>query len=252
MNALPLKICGLTRGEDARLCAEIGAAYVGFIFVAASPRCITPERVARLDTGGALRVGVFAGTPPDEVRRIMALARLDYAQLHGGESPDLCRAVGPERVIKVLWPEALAAAAKSGPVSGPVSGPALGSAAGEVGGKAAGVPTGPAPGANPGTALDALYAECERFAPVCSLFLLDAGQRGGGGGRSLAFEALRDFRPSRPWLLAGGLGPDNLAVAAATCSPHAFDCNSALEEAPGRKSAALVRAAAEVLRKIET
>lgn len=223
MTRLPLKICGITRPQDARLVAATGAAYAGFVFAAKSPRFIAPERAAGLDTGPALRVGVFTGTPPDELRRVMALARLDFVQLHGGEDLETCRAVGravgPERVIKVLWPEALAPDLSDLPDSE----------------------------SRPESRLEALARECERFAPVCALFLLDAGQRGGGSGRSLDFALFRDFAPPRPWLLAGGLGPHNLAEAVAACSPHAFDCNSGLEEAPGRKDPGLVRAAATIL-----
>lgn len=209
MTRLPLKICGITRDEDARLCDAVGARYAGFIFAAASPRFISPERAARLDTGGVLRVGVFVGAPPDEICRVAALARLDYVQLHGGEDAAVCRAVGPERVIKVLWPEA-----------------------------------------SPGSAdaLAALRLDCERYAPVCAMFLFDAGQSGGGSGRSLRFTSFGDFASPRPWLLAGGLGPLNLAEAAQSCAPHAFDCNSGLEEAPGRKSPEKARAVAAILR----
>lgn len=212
MSLLPLKICGLTRTRDAALCAEVGAAYAGFVFAAKSPRCVSPGRAARMDTGRAARVGVFAGAGPEEVRETMRLARLDYAQLHGGEDAAFCRAVGPERVIKVFWPEAL----RSGEES---------------------------EGALPA----ALERECARFASVCALFLLDAGLSGGGSGQSLPFRALRAFRPARPWLLAGGLGPRNLAEAVAACAPLAFDCNSGLEEEPGRKNPALVRRAASIL-----
>lgn len=209
MTRLPLKVCGVTREEDARLCAAIGARYVGFIFASKSPRFIPPERAARLDAGGALRVGVFVGAPPEEICRAAKQARLDYVQLHGGEDAAVCRAVGPERVIKVLWPDA-----------------------------------------SPGSAdaLAALRTECERYAPVCAMFLLDAGQSGGGSGRSLRFASFGDFAPPRPWLLAGGLGPHNLAEAARSCAPHAFDCNSGLEEAPGRKSPEKARAVAAILR----
>lgn len=220
MKRLPLKICGLTRPEDALLCAEVGAAYAGFIFAPESPRRISPERAASLQTGAALRVGVFANALPEAVLDIMNLARLDYAQLHGGESVDVCRAVGPDRVIKVFWPQA-------------------GHGDDGAGGDAA---------VRHAAAAEKLRRDCELFAPVCALFLLDAGQGGGGSGQSLDFAALSDFRPPRPWLLAGGLGPHNLAMAAAACAPHAFDCNSELEQTPGRKDAVLVRRAAAVLR----
>jgi phosphoribosylanthranilate isomerase len=135
----------------------------------------------------------------------MKLARLDYAQLHGGEDEKFCRRVGAERVIKVLWPALFESA-------------------------------------------DLLLAECERFARSCALFLFDAGRQSGGSGEILAWDALRGFKAPRPWILAGGLGPDNLARAVRTCLPWAVDCNSALEDAPGIKNLEKLRAAAAVLR----
>jgi phosphoribosylanthranilate isomerase len=177
----------------------------GFIFTPASPRCISPQTAAGLPKGGAARVGVFAGQGAEEVLHIMDQAKLDYAQLHGNEDETFCRAIGRERVIKVLWPE-------------------------KLGGR------------------DDLLAQCQRFAPVCSFFLLDAGKQGGGSGASLPWENLRAFSPPRPWLLAGGLSPENLPQAMLFCSPHAFDCNSGIEEAPGLKSASRLAALARIFK----
>ena len=107
------KICGLRREEDVRLCHDLKADFTGFIFVRASPRFVDPEKAASLSPGSDAassrtrprRVGVFAGSPLEDVRRIARMAKLDVFQLHGGESEDYCRALGPERVIKVLWPQ---------------------------------------------------------------------------------------------------------------------------------------------------
>jgi phosphoribosylanthranilate isomerase len=100
-----LKVCGLTRAEDALMCAELGVDWLGFIFHPASPRRVNPGLVAGFETRAARRVGVFVEQNPAEVRRIMDEARLDLAQLHGGQSLEFCRAIGPERVIKVFWPQ---------------------------------------------------------------------------------------------------------------------------------------------------
>ena len=105
------KICGLTRREDVLLCRELGVDFLGFIFAAQSPRRVFPSFVAALPEGPGRRAGVFAGSCVGETLRVMEEARLDYAQLHGGEDADFCRAVGPERVIKVLWPDRLTRAA---------------------------------------------------------------------------------------------------------------------------------------------
>lgn len=104
MAEIPCKVCGITRLEDLRFCQERGVAFTGFIFVPSSPRRVTPEFAASLPAGADRKVGVFAGESVAAVRAVLAAAGLAYAQLHGGEDPAYCRAVGPERVIKTLWP----------------------------------------------------------------------------------------------------------------------------------------------------
>ncbi|SDF68163.1 phosphoribosylanthranilate isomerase [Desulfovibrio legallii] len=100
-----VKFCGLTRQEDADQAVRLGARMGGFIFHPRSPRGVRPETAAALDTGPLLRVGVFVEQDAEEIRAIMAAARLDLAQLHGGQSVECAQAVGAERVIRVLWPE---------------------------------------------------------------------------------------------------------------------------------------------------
>jgi len=100
-----LKVCGLTRAEDALMCAELGVDWLGFIFHPASPRSVEPGLALGFETGAAKRVGVFVDQNPAEVNLLMTEARLDLAQLHGNQSREFCRAVGPERVVKVFWPQ---------------------------------------------------------------------------------------------------------------------------------------------------
>lgn len=102
---LLVKVCGMTRQQDADACRELGADLLGFIFHPPSPRNLAPEQAAAIQTPGVLRVGVFVRQGADEVRAVMAAARLDLAQLAGNQDPDFCRAVGPERVIRVFFPE---------------------------------------------------------------------------------------------------------------------------------------------------
>ncbi len=102
-----IKICGITRLEDALCAAECGADAVGFIFHPASPRYITAERakaiIAELPAGIA-KVGVFVNRPAEEVKRTVEACGLDLIQLHGDESPAYCRLFPPERVIKAVSP----------------------------------------------------------------------------------------------------------------------------------------------------
>ena len=107
MSDLLAKVCGLTRKEDLLYCQKEGVHLTGFIFIPTSPRYVSPALVAGLPLGGNGRVGVFAGEGLDTVRAVMGEAKLDYVQLHGDEDPDYCRAMGPDRVIKTLWPMGL-------------------------------------------------------------------------------------------------------------------------------------------------
>jgi len=103
-----IKICGITRLEDALCAAACGADAVGFIFHKASPRYITQERakviIAHLPRGIA-KVGVFVNREREEVERTVDACGLDLIQLHGDESPAYCRLFPPERVIKAVSPK---------------------------------------------------------------------------------------------------------------------------------------------------
>jgi phosphoribosylanthranilate isomerase len=86
---LLLKACGITCSEDAAAACELGYGAVGLVF-AESPRQVDPARAREICSSlpsSILRVGVFAGEEPGEIRRIMEHCGLDLVQLHGGEDP---------------------------------------------------------------------------------------------------------------------------------------------------------------------
>jgi phosphoribosylanthranilate isomerase len=98
-----LKVCGITRKEDALAAARAGFDAVGMVF-APGPRQISPE-TARAITGalppGLLAVGVFVNEEVEEVERMMRFCRLDLAQFHGEEDPALVARFG-DRAIKAV------------------------------------------------------------------------------------------------------------------------------------------------------
>lgn len=213
-SRLLVKVCGLTRQRDVDACADAGVDLCGFIFHPASPRAVTPAVAAGLHSHGMARVGVFVRQSADEVLVVMDAARLDFAQLHGGQDAAFCHRVGPERVIRVAWPQRHVDSA----------------------GYADRV---------------ALEAELAGLAPHVRCFLLDAGTSGGGHGATMDWAALRGLSPGAPWLLAGGLTPDNVTSAVAACgggSMIGVDLNSGVESAPGQKDAPRVAAALAALR----
>lgn len=101
---VPVKICGITRPEDADLATRLGAAWVGFIFWPRSPRFVEPAAAAAIlgglppHVGG---VGVFVDQPVDEVNAVADEVGLAAVQLHGRESTATCRACR-RRVIKAV------------------------------------------------------------------------------------------------------------------------------------------------------
>lgn len=123
MNGRPrVKICGLTRADDAELAVTLGADALGFVFWSRSPRAVRAadarQITARLPPL-VTRVGVFVDASPSEVAAVVREAGLDVVQLHGGESPDAYGETGA-RVMKVAaldhagrveeiaaWPEAV-------------------------------------------------------------------------------------------------------------------------------------------------
>ena len=100
-----IKVCGQTHPATVDCAAAYGARFVGFIFHSKSPRCISPERAAQIPSNNVKRVGVFVRQGAEEILPIMQRARLDFAQLHGKQSTDVAKIIGPQRIIRVLWPE---------------------------------------------------------------------------------------------------------------------------------------------------
>ncbi len=101
-----VKICGVTNADDAALAASLGADFVGLIF-ADSPRRVTPAEAAEIVAGLPTfqqTVGVFLNAAPADVVATCSAVGLDYAQLHGTESPAVCSEVAGAGipVIKVL------------------------------------------------------------------------------------------------------------------------------------------------------
>jgi phosphoribosylanthranilate isomerase len=99
-----VKICGLTRFEDAELAVQLGADALGFVFWPESPRAVTPDVVrdiVRHLPALPVRVGVFVNASPHEVARVAEIAALDAVQLHGDEEVDEYLRLVP-RVIKAV------------------------------------------------------------------------------------------------------------------------------------------------------
>lgn len=101
-----VKVCGVTSPEDARVAAGCGADAVGLLF-AESPRRVSVELAGEISAAlppGVARVGVFVDSPASEVLRVAREAGLDYAQLHGDETPETVTEIRESgvKVVKAL------------------------------------------------------------------------------------------------------------------------------------------------------
>lgn len=93
---IPVKVCGITRTEDASRAAALGAQAIGFIFYERSERFLEPAEAAEISQalGDRVRkVGVFVNEKPERVNEIIDIAGLDLVQLHGDETPEFCKKV---------------------------------------------------------------------------------------------------------------------------------------------------------------
>ncbi|MCU0891339.1 MAG: phosphoribosylanthranilate isomerase [Sandarakinorhabdus sp.] len=205
----PFKICGVTTPEVTDVSVAVGAAHIGFNFFPPSPRHLDPASAAALIGRVPAGIGRVAVlvAPDDALVAAVLAAGIDILQLHD---------VPPERVA------------------------ALKSRYGRPVWLAAGVKT------------RADIAAAERAAGPADLLLLDAKAPNDAplpGGNGLAFDwrLLHDHRPTRPFGLAGGLAPGNVAAAIRSVAPALVDVASGVEEGAGVKSVEKIRAfAAEV------
>ena len=92
-----VKICGISRVDDALAAARLGAHALGFVFYANSPRHVAPSRVAEIIAvlpPFVTTVGLFVNPDAGEVERVLAQVPLDLLQFHGEETPEFCARFG--------------------------------------------------------------------------------------------------------------------------------------------------------------
>ena len=217
-----IKICGITNVDDARCAAEAGADFLGFIFYPKSPRNVTLEQTAtitqtiRREFGAdAPRcVGVFVSETVEHVMAVLDIAGLDLAQLHGDESPAEVRMLQP-RAFKAIRPQALAEAA-----------------------------------ASVDEASVAVYRNVAPADTALPQLLMDAyhPHQHGGTGILADLALARTLAPRLRLMLAGGLTPETVGPAIEQVRPWGVDVSSGVEQTPGVKNHARVRAFVQAVR----
>ena len=210
---IAIKFCGLSRVEDITAAALAGARYVGFVHFEKSPRHVSITDMAALGVtvpAGIAKVALTVNADDALLDAMLAAVPLDMLQLHGSESPARVAEVKARYGLPVM--------------------------------KAVGLAD-----------VDDLAA-IDLYAPVADQLLIDAKPPKDAdlpGGNGLAFDwrllAGRKYW-TKPWMLAGGLTPDNVAEAVRLTGARQVDVSSGVETAPGVKDAALMASFAAALR----
>jgi phosphoribosylanthranilate isomerase len=205
MSRPNVKICGLTRVEDAELAAELGAWALGMVFYERSPRSCSLDEARRITTSLRRRTelcGVFVNAPMERVTGVAEELGLTMLQLHGDEGPSFCAEAARRTGARVC--KALQVAT-----------------AGDV------------------RELERFHVDFH-LADARPRGT-GTGLRG-GSGETFDWELLRARRSRVPLILSGGLRPENVARAIELVHPFAVDTASGTEAAPGRKDPERLRA----------
>ncbi|KEP69905.1 phosphoribosylanthranilate isomerase [Thioclava sp. BHET1] len=196
-----VKICGLRDAETLSAAVAAGARYVGFVFFAKSPRSVSIAQARDLALEvppGVAKVALVVNPADEDLSAICDAVPLDMLQLHGSETPERVAEIRARFGLPVM---------KAVGVAGPEDLPAI-----------------------------------ARYEEVADQILLDAKAPKGAplpGGNGLAFDwrliAGRNW--TKPWMLAGGLTPENVAEAIRLTGARQVDVSSGVESAPGVKDA---------------
>jgi phosphoribosylanthranilate isomerase len=203
---MQVKICGLTSADAVAAAASAGAGYVGFVFFEKSPRNVNAEQAQHLAwevPPGIVKVGLFVNPTDDALAEVLDIVPLDMIQLHGKETPSRVAEIKASHGLPVM--------------------------------KAIGVRE------------DADFAAIETYKDVADQLLIDAKPPQGAdlpGGNGLAFDwrLLQNRRFPLPWMLAGGLTPENAARAVNLTGATQLDVSSGVESAPGVKDSSKMNA----------
>ena len=217
-----VKICGITKLEDARVAVEAGADALGFVFYSRSPRKAEVETVREIVAQAPqpiVKVGVFVDDDPEQIRKVVAETGISAVQLHRGRS--LQNVLRDSRT-----PSGSLGVGKLIPVF-------------------------------PGDSLKAdALVNLPRRDQVFAL-LLDSQSNGSMGGTGTAFdwegarEMLQMVSLQLPIIVAGGLNPGNVAKAIRLLRPFGVDVSSGVEARLGKKDPAKVRAFVQAVRATE-
>ena len=203
---LHVKFCGLQSADDVSAAASAGARYVGFVFFEKSPRNLSLQRAAPLALEvplGLCKVALTVNADDAFLDALTNVVAVDMLQLHGSETPARVTEIKQRYGLPVM--------------------------------KAVGI----------AQAED--LPQLDAYMNVTDQILVDAKPPKGSalpGGNGLAFDwrLLAGRSWPKPWMLAGGLTPENVAEAARMTGARQVDVSSGVESSPGVKDAGLIAA----------
>jgi len=219
-----VKICGIKTLNDARSAIDAGADYLGFNFYPKSVRfieisaCVEITSVLKREHPQVKLVGVFVNSPVEEIKDILQTCRLDLAQLHGDETPDMLASFNGKafKAIRLSSSESAETSVSS--------------------------------------FLQSVDPSTHLFSSVeYPLVLIDAAVKGvyGGSGVTADWIAAAELAKKYPLLLAGGLTPENVADAVRQVRPWGVDVASGVESAPGEKDAGKMAQFVKEVKRVE-
>lgn len=203
------KICGVSDAAAMMAAAEGGARWVGLVFYPPSPRAVTAEKAARLvgalptGAGRPAVVGLVVDMDDAGLAGVLEAVPLDLLQLHGGETPERVAAIRSRFGVPVM---------KAIRIGGPEDLEAA---------------------ATHAAVADRLLFDAK---PPASL----RNALPGGNAVSFDWSLLAGREWPVPWMLSGGLNPENLAEAVRVSGARAVDVSSGVEDRPGVKSPARI------------
>jgi len=172
---MKIKICGITRPEDAAAAVAAGADLLGFVFRSGTPRALDPERSGWIrDLRGAERVGVFLDAQLSQVIQVRDLLGLDRVQLHGDEPDSYLGSLGSGVIRRVKigaevdWQRVAWLARRCLPLFDPGAGDGKTWAWERLATRPAGISFGLAGGLNPDNVADAIRATRPELVDVSS------------------------------------------------------------------------------------
>ncbi len=205
------KVCGLTNHQAVAAAAAARAWRMGLVFYSPSPRNVAPADARALIERAPItleKVAIFVDPGDDLIDAVMDQVPINAVQLHGDETPERVAAIKRRVGVQVI--------------------------------KAIGV------------AREDDLAKAAAYEPMCDWLMFDAkaaagASRPGGLGEAFDWRLLAGREWRRPWILSGGLTPQNVGQAVQITGAKFVDVSSGVESAPGVKEPRLIQAFLEAV-----